>query len=137
MVETQYRCQNEHRRMAVRRSITEDGVPLLNSIDYLELSVDRQILLLYCIHPLTSTDLTPDNIQIEATDRLRGDAVTVESIDVIDNLITMGVRATFSPSIYHLRLIDPISSRLDRKKVILDKVDLKPTFRTSIFTTNT
>lgn len=106
MVETQYRCQNERRRMAVRRSITEDGVPLLNGIDYLELSVDRQILLLYCIHPLTSTDLTPDNIQIEATDRLRGDLVTVESIDVIDNLITMGVRATFSPSIYHLRLID-------------------------------
>jgi hypothetical protein len=106
MVETQYRCQNERRRMAVRRSITEDGVPLLNGIDYLELSVDRQILLLYCIHPLTSTKLTLDNIQIQAKDDRRGDIVTVESIDVIDNLITMGVRATFSPSIYHLRLID-------------------------------
>lgn len=69
MVNTLYRCQNQRRRLEVQKRQDENGLPILNGIDYLEVSADRQTLFVYFIHPLQQNPqesvLTLENIQIE------------------------------------------------------------------------
>ncbi|MGL5793693.1 MAG: putative baseplate assembly protein, partial [Waterburya sp.] len=92
--------------MALYRLKDENGQPLLNGIDYLEVSVDRQSILVYCIHSVTNTDLEKENFQIESVDGLGEENISVESVNVDDNVITLGIRPSSDRSIYKLQIIE-------------------------------
>jgi hypothetical protein len=107
MPNLQYQCKNPRRKMALYRLKDENGLPALNGIDYLEVSADRQTLLVYCIHPVINANLTIDNFQIIPIDQLRGSAISVESISINRHIITLGIRATPDRQTYNLQAIDP------------------------------
>ncbi|MCI0397897.1 MAG: hypothetical protein L0322_23615, partial [Chloroflexi bacterium] len=48
---TQYQCQSDDRRNAVRTTL-KDGKPVLNGIDFLEVSEDQTTLTVHFIHNL-------------------------------------------------------------------------------------
>lgn len=112
---TQYHCNNERRRTAVRER------PKVNGIDYLEVAADPKTLLVYFIHPLVDTgstrrvppdlpSLSADNILITGGVRLQG--VEVESISTFANVLMVRVaqEGDFSP--YTLRLVQSLSNPL-------------------------
>jgi Baseplate J-like protein len=108
MVNRQYHCKNQRRRLALARLKDERGVALLNGIDYLEVSADRQTLLVYCLHPVPELSLKVDNFQIQPIEPLLGKNVPVESINIDGKLITLGIRAPLTTTTkYHLQTIDP------------------------------
>ncbi|MGB3614326.1 MAG: putative baseplate assembly protein [Elainellaceae cyanobacterium] len=105
---TQYRCSNERRRTAVRDR------PKVNGIDYLEVSADRQTLVVSFIHPLVDSgqarrvpadqpQLTADNIQILGGVRRQG--VSVESVSTFANVLMVRVSQVGDYSTYTLQLV--------------------------------
>ncbi len=108
-----YDCKNEKRREAVRTARGEDGAPVLNGIDYLEVAPDQQTLIVHFLHNLpgeteavpggSAPALTPANFRIEGGVRIQ--ALYVESTSAADNTLTLTVNAAGDFSPYTLRLV--------------------------------
>lgn len=108
---TQYRCSNENRRDAVRKT-EKNGKPVLNGIDYLEVvSPDQTTLEVHFIHKLPdgttgvppSPKLTDNNFVIEGGVRVQGIQVAISS--VTDNVAKLKVSEAGDYSNYVLRLV--------------------------------
>jgi hypothetical protein len=104
MLDTQYRCKNEQRRNAVRTTLQANGLPVVNGIDYLEVSPDQKTLLVYFLHPLPPGSLTQENVEIEGGTRLR--SLQVESVSSFADRLTVRVNTTGDLSPYILRLVE-------------------------------
>lgn len=109
---TQYRCGNENRRDAVRFTTDSGGAPLLNGIDYLEVtSPDEKTLEVHFIHNLpgqadgfpASPNLTEHNFVVEGGARITG--IKVKSCNVTDNIATLTVDRAGDYASYTLRLV--------------------------------
>ena len=92
----QYRAPHEQRRITIRDRRNDEGEPILNGIDYVEVSPNRATLSVYFIHPLTIA-LTLDNIEITRvdpnsleTDRI-ADRIEVRSLSIFNQRLTLGV----------------------------------------------
>jgi hypothetical protein len=101
---TQYRCKNERRRMAVRNQL-ENGQPVLNGIDYLEVLADQKTLVVYLLHSLTDigANLSEENIQIIGGSRIQN--LSVESVSANTNVLTVRTNQVGDYSKYTLRLV--------------------------------
>jgi Baseplate J-like protein len=104
---TQYRCKNERRRIAVRNTL-ENGQPILNGIDYLEILADQKTIVVYLIHPLQSNDegVSTENIQITGGTRLQN--LVVESVSHSTNVLQIRTNQVGDYSRYTLRLVSSI-----------------------------
>lgn len=112
-MKTQYRCKKEGRKTGVRFSTGADGSPLLNGIDYLEVSsIDQKELTVHFIHNLPGQEkpvpssgmiLTKNNIIINGGVRIKD--VHVESISSSNNILTLIVNTPGDFSMYTLRLV--------------------------------
>lgn len=102
---TQYRCKNERRRITVQTQ-TENGQPILNGIDYLEVLADQKTLVVYLLHPLSVVGgtLSEENIQILGGTRIQG--LVVESVSSNANVLTVRVSEVGDYSRYTLRLVN-------------------------------
>lgn len=106
----QYYCQNTHRRSLIRDNIGADGNPIVNGIDYLEVSEDQLSLSVFFIHNLPGEAdgvpaaplLTSSNVVIEGGVRIKN--VRVLSVTQADNLLTVRVDKPGDFSTYHLRI---------------------------------
>lgn len=123
-----YFCRNELRREAIREAKRPDGeTPLLNGIDYLEVSDDQKTLRIHFIHPIqgVGADLNKENILITGGERIRKVQMTGEPVTT-GCLLTLKVQEPGDFSIYTLRLVrkddsegpppegfDPILSSVD------------------------
>jgi hypothetical protein len=101
---TQYRCKNERRRIAVRDKL-ENGQPILNGIDYLEVLADRKTLAVYFLHLLPSGQeaLGEENIQIAGGTRVQN--LFAESVSSNTNVLTVRANQVGDYSRYTLRLV--------------------------------
>ena len=108
---TQYSCHKPQRRAVVLEGDSH-GNPVLNGIDYLEVSIDQQTLSVYFLFPLpgqpdgvpASPDLTSDNIVIEGGVRITG--IRVEgAVTASGKVITVKTSATGDFSTYTLSLV--------------------------------
>jgi Baseplate J-like protein len=105
------------RQTSVRDTKDEDGRPILNGIDFLEVAPDERTILVYFIHPLPSVFqsetentvprnglfLNENNIVITGGNRLQ--SVFVEYASALDNLLTVRVNQPGDSSIYTLQLV--------------------------------
>jgi hypothetical protein len=100
----QYRCKNERRRIAVRDKL-ENGQPVLNGIDYLEVLTDRKTLVVYLLHSLRDIGgaLSEENIQITGGTRVQN--LLVESVSSNTNVLTVRTNQVGDYSRYTLRLV--------------------------------
>jgi hypothetical protein len=113
MATTQYCCQNQRRRTAIRETKDTNGRPLLNGIDYLEVTSDRKTLWVYFIHPLSDwqqLDSVPDTIALSSENvRIAGGErqtnLSVESASSSGNCLTLRLNQSGDFSTYTLRLI--------------------------------
>jgi hypothetical protein len=136
MVDRQYRCKNERRRLEIRKRKDEDGLAIANGIDYLEVSADQNTLFVCCIHNLISTELGTENIQIcEVKDSAseRVNLLPIESVTAFGNLLTVRTIAPTSSSNYSLSLVKlpQFDSQLSRvefsfRVAELSEFDCKP-----------
>jgi Baseplate J-like protein len=107
----QYRAAHEQRRIIVRDRRNNEGEPILNGIDYVEVSPDRTTVFVYFIHPLTIT-LTLDNIQITRTEAtslatsLEPDRIDVRSLSVFNQRLTIGVLPPQDLFTYRIALVE-------------------------------
>lgn len=107
MVDTLYRCSNEPRRIAIQNYRTEDGVPMLNGVDFVEVSRDRTTITVHFIHPLgdnpAEESLTINHLQLE------GDTTTleIESASAWGDRLTITIKPPRDMGRYTLRLIQP------------------------------
>ncbi|MBW4659730.1 MAG: baseplate J/gp47 family protein [Drouetiella hepatica Uher 2000/2452] len=101
---TQYRCKNERRRRAVRNQL-ENGQPVLNGIDYLEVLADQKTLVVYLLHSLMDigAELSEENIQISGGARVQN--LSVESVSSNTNVLTVRTNQVGDYSKYTLRLV--------------------------------
>jgi hypothetical protein len=111
----QYRCANENRRDAVRHTMGEDGNPVLNGIDYLEVvSWDEKTLEVHFIHDLpgkpkgvpAAPALVKENFVIAGG--VRRQIIKVEHLepkDNVDNVVILQVSQAGDFSQYTLRLV--------------------------------
>ncbi|MBD2080945.1 baseplate J/gp47 family protein [Leptolyngbya sp. FACHB-17] len=101
---TQYRCKNERRRQAVR-SQPDNGQPMLNGIDYLEVLTDQKTLVVYLLRSLADVgvELSEDNIQILGGSRIQN--LSVESVTANTNVLTVRTNQVGDYSKYTLRLV--------------------------------
>ncbi|HLF28954.1 MAG TPA: putative baseplate assembly protein [Anaerolineae bacterium] len=108
---THYHCKNEKRRTAVRETKGADGKPVLNGIDFLEVSADQATLQVHFIHNLpgqsngvpTGAALTRNNVVIAGGVRVTD--VRVASVASSQNILTVRVNAPGDFSTYALRLV--------------------------------
>jgi hypothetical protein len=113
---TPYFCKNERRRAAVRNTQGMDGKPLLNGLDYLEVSSDQKSLTLHFIHNLPGqTDgvppmppLTKENVVIEGGVRVQN--VRVESVSAFHDTLTVSVNTAGDFSTYTLGLVTSLTN---------------------------
>jgi hypothetical protein len=108
MVSTQYRCKNERRRVEVRKRRDAEGLPILNGIDYLEVSPDRYTLFVTFLHPIA--DLSSENLRIfrlEGTQRLE---VAIESLSTLGKRLTVRIVPPPDRSTYTLQLVEALGS---------------------------
>jgi Baseplate J-like protein len=103
MVATLYHSKNEQRRTKILTTLGENGLPIVNGIDYLEVAADQKTLWVYLIHPYTGEGLSVGNLLIQGETRLR--AVQVESLSVFGKLLTVRVAAPGDLSPYRLQLV--------------------------------
>jgi hypothetical protein len=103
----QYRAAHEQRRIIVRDRRNEEGEPILNGIDYVEVSPDRTTLFVYFIHPLTIA-LTLDNLEITRVDlnSLEPDRIEVRSLSVFNQRLTIGVLPPQDLFTYTIALVE-------------------------------
>lgn len=105
----QYYCKNEQRQAAIRAlagtSTAVDECVRLNGIDYLEVSGDQKTLKVFFIHSLCgeAAKLTPENVEITGGTRLR--SIAVETVEVVGNLLLVGVAQVGDFSDYALQLV--------------------------------
>ena len=98
-----YRCQNERRR----KQVLKDVVRNLNGIDYLEVDSGQRSLKVYFLRSLPSlpiTALKKENIIIEGGVRIKD--IKVDSVNSINNILTVNVSKSGDFSIYTLRLFN-------------------------------
>lgn len=108
---TPYRCQNDKRRTAVRAARGPDGKPILNGIEFLEVSDDQRTLSVQFIHNLPGQPegvppapaLTPEQITIDGGVRIKN--VRVDSVESNGNVLTVKVNQPGDFSTYTLRLV--------------------------------
>ena len=103
---TQYRCENELRRVELRDRRDSSGDPISNGIDHLEVSADQQTLRVYFVHDLPTdpgSALTQTNLVIEGGVRIRN--VRVVSASTSGNVLTARVNSPGDFSTYRLRLV--------------------------------
>lgn len=108
MVDRQYRCKNEQRRLEVRKRKDENGLPLTNGIDYLEVSADQSTLFVYCIHNLINTQIATENIQISRVKNSTSEPfelLAIESVTAFGNLVTIRAIVPTSSSDYSMSLV--------------------------------
>ena len=107
----QYRAVHEQRRIIVRDRRNEDGQPILNGIDYVEVSPDRTTLFVYLIHPLTIA-LTLENIQITRTEWTpdEDDRISIRSLSVFNQRLTIGVLPPQDLFTYTIALVETRNS---------------------------
>ncbi|WP_321416910.1 putative baseplate assembly protein [uncultured Desulfobacter sp.] len=103
-----YFCCDEGRRRAVRETKGPNGRPVLNGIDYLEVSeTDQRMLLVHFIHPLPGNTedgvLTTDNVQV--TGGVRVTDIRVEDVVATDNILQVKVDRPGDFSQYRLALV--------------------------------
>ncbi len=107
---TQYYCQNLRRRALIRDTRDGDGNPILNGIDYLEVSDDQKTLYVYFIHNLPGqADGVPNSPALAASNLVIQGGVRIKNIRVLtvaaaDNLLTVTVDTPGDFSIYTIRL---------------------------------
>lgn len=116
-MDTQYSCKKPQRRAVVLET-TSGGSPVLNGIDYVEVSADQKTLNVTFLFPLpgqpdgvpTSPDLTADNIVIEGGVRITG--IKLQGpVTVSGKVLTVHVNAAGDFSTYTLNLVsDAINS---------------------------
>jgi Baseplate J-like protein len=107
----QYPSKNDQRRRKLRNHTDADGRFLLNGIDYLEVSADRQTLAVHFLHPLPGQvqavpdgpELTAFNVVITGGTRLR--QVEVRSVSAFARCLTVQIYTPGDFSTYTLRLI--------------------------------
>ncbi|MBD2099871.1 putative baseplate assembly protein [Leptolyngbya sp. FACHB-261] len=105
---SQYRCKNERRRAEIRKR------PIVNGIDYLEVSPDQKTLSVHFIYPLPGPEqnnAVPDNRKLlqAANVAISGGTrreVQVESVSSFAEVLTLRVKAPGDFSTYTLRLVD-------------------------------
>ncbi len=114
---TQYRCANSIRRTLVRDTVGNNGQPVINGIDYLEVDpADQKKLLAHFIHPLpgqpngvpASPALGIDNVVI--TGGVRVTAIGIVKVEPVGSILTVTVDNDGDFSTYALRLISPASA---------------------------
>lgn len=100
----QYRCKNERRRIAVQNQ-SDNGQPLLNGIDYLEVLADQRTIAVHFIRPLPDgkNALSEENIQITGGTRVQN--LVVESASSSTNILTVRTDRVGDYSRYVLRLV--------------------------------
>ena len=116
---TQYFCSNENRRDAVRFTKGTNGLPLLNGIDYLEVSDDQSTVEVHFIHPLpgelngvpSAPALTEQNFIIDGGVRVI-DVKIVPPLTTADNAVKLIVNTPGDYSTYILRLVANADSDL-------------------------
>ncbi|HEX7288150.1 MAG TPA: putative baseplate assembly protein [Candidatus Angelobacter sp.] len=109
---TQYFCRNQQRRAKVLQG-DQNGNPVLNGIDFLEVSSDQQTLTVQFLFNLPGTQkpvppspapaLTTDNIVIEGGVRITG--VTATAVKATKKALAVTVSAPGDFSTYTLRLV--------------------------------
>jgi hypothetical protein len=108
----QYLCNKEERKAAVLTTRGADERPVLNGIDYLEISsADQKELQVHFIHNLPGQEnpvpsgpaLTADNIIIEGGKRVKN--VRVESVSSSGSTLIISVNTPGDFSIYTLHLV--------------------------------
>jgi Baseplate J-like protein len=108
----QYQARHEQRRILVRERLDPEGNPILNGIDYLEVSSDRNTIFIYFIHPVT-IPITLDNIQISSchiTDAAGSRSpIVLQSISIFDKRVTLGVQPPNDLLPYRLALISNLT----------------------------
>ncbi len=116
---TQFRCENERRRNAVR--FPDDGAgnpiaPAINGIDYLEVAASQRTLLVHFIHPLPGQPnevpsgqpaLTAGNVVIDGGVRVT--AIRVEDATAAGEVLTVEVDRPGDFSTYQLRLVNSVT----------------------------
>ncbi len=103
MVTTQYFGENQQRRIKIRETKQSDGRPLLNGIDYLEVSADQQTLYVYFIHALEDSRLHPDNLQI--INSAGEEETLIASVTDVNNFLVIQLNSRGNSAPYTLRLI--------------------------------
>jgi len=111
---TQYSCRNERRRVLVRDTAGATGLPLVNGIDYLEVtSADETVLTVHFLHGLPGSGrpdatpagppLTAENVVVAGGVRTTG--IKVVSVAAAAELLTVTVdrAGDFSPYVLRLR----------------------------------
>jgi Baseplate J-like protein len=114
----QYRCQNQRRREIVRDTQV-NGLPLLNGIDYLEVTADQKTLIVYFIHHLanSSTNQIPPNFtplraeNLLITGGIRLQSIQIESVSSFANILTIRLDSVGDFSTYTLRLVKSPSTQ--------------------------
>jgi hypothetical protein len=113
---TQYSCQKTQRRAVVLQGDSK-GNPVINGIDYLEVSANQTTLSVYFLFPLpgqtnglpSSPVLTADNIAISGGVRITG--ITVQGpVTSSGKVLTVNVNATGDFSTYTLSLVTSSSN---------------------------
>jgi hypothetical protein len=108
---TQYYCKNLRRRALIRRDTRGGhGNPILNGIDYLEVSADQKTLYVYFIHNLPGqANGVPDSPVLAASNVVIQGGVRIKLIHTLTvaaagNLLKVKVDAPGDYSIYTIRL---------------------------------
>ncbi|MBO3457581.1 putative baseplate assembly protein [Aetokthonos hydrillicola Thurmond2011] len=86
---THYHCRNNQRRELIRTSKGANGQPLLNGIDYLEVSPDQKTLKLHFIHNLSTPSLTEENWVILRNDQAAD--ISITSTSSFANILTLRI----------------------------------------------
>ena len=112
MMEYQFTCNNEGRRLAVERQTQ------LNGIDYLEVSANQYKLKVHFVHPLPvrakqvppapAPALTKENVRIEGGVQVRD--IEVVAVSDTANILTVTVSERGDFSTYTLRLVTSVTN---------------------------
>lgn len=109
---TQYRCENETRRLALLDARGPGGQPVRNGIDYLEVSDDQLTLTVHFLHDLSTVPgaatLSAANVRIEGGTRIT-DVRVLAAVPAADTL-TVTVNTPGDYSTYRLRLVTSTQS---------------------------
>lgn len=109
---TPFFCRYDDRLILVRNMTDEGGDPLLNGIEYLEVSDDQRHLTVYFVHDLpahgSENEITVDQVRIEGGVRI--EPIRVDAVSAADNTLEVDVSEPGDFSTYRLRLVaSPLS----------------------------
>ncbi len=100
---TQYFCADDLRREAVALAKDASNKPLVNGIDFLEVSADQRNLNVHFLHDLTTSPaLNASNVVIEGGTRVVG--IAVQSVAASGKTLTVRVDRVGDFSTYRLSL---------------------------------